>query len=72
MTGPDDLCRNGEHYPDPTAGAAIRSAEPRTLDPEVERASDMVRQIKALLAKNGYRLIERVKFEDIYTGREWV
>ena len=72
MAGPDDLCRNGEHYPDPTAGAAIRSAEPRTLDPEVERASDMVRQIKAQLAKNGYRLIERVKFEDIYTGRKWV
>lgn len=72
MAGPDDLCRNGEHYPDPTAGAAIRSAEPRTLDPEVERASDMVRQIKALLAKNGYRLIERVKFVDIYTGRKWV
>ena len=72
MAGPDDLYRNGEHYPDPTAGAAIRSAESRTLDPEVERASDMVRQIKALLAENGYRLIERVKFEDVYTGREWV
>lgn len=72
MTGPDDLSRNGEHYSDPTAGAAIRSAEPRALDPEVERASDMVRQIKALLAKNGCRLVERVKFEDIYTGREWV
>lgn len=72
MVVPDDLYRNGEHYPDPTAVTAIRSAEPRTIDPEVERASDMVRQIKALLAENGYRLIERVKFEDIYTGREWV
>jgi hypothetical protein len=65
------LYRNGEQYADPTAGAAIKSAEPKKGDPEVERASDMVRQIKALLAKNGYRLIERVKFEDIYTGREW-
>ena len=34
--------------------------------------ADMVRQIKALLAENGYRLIDRVKFEDVYTGREWV
>lgn len=72
MFAPDDLFRNGEHYPDPTAGRAIRSAEPEMIDPEVERASDMVRRIKALLAEEGYRLIERVKFEDIYTGREWV
>lgn len=71
MGFPDDLYRNGEHYPDPTAGAAIRSAEPKVPDPEAERASDMIRQIKALLAENGYRLIERVKFEDVYTGREW-
>lgn len=43
----------------------------RGHDPEVERASAVVRQIKELLAENGYRLVERVKFEDIYTGRKW-
>jgi hypothetical protein len=66
----EDLYHNGEHYPDPTAARAIRRAEPGH-DPEVERASAVVRQIKELLAENGYRLVERVKFEDVYTGRKW-
>lgn len=66
----EDLYHNGEHYPDPKAARAIRRAE-LGHDPDVERASAVVRQIKELLAENGYRLVERVKFEDIYTGRKW-
>lgn len=67
----DEIFRNGEHYPDPTAGNAIKHADPPKHDPEVERASAVVRQIKAILAENGYRLSRRVEFEDIYTGRKW-
>lgn len=66
--------RNHEHYPDPTAGGGIRSASEPDRPPtdwELAKATDTVKKIKNLLKHRGYRLTERVKFEDLTTGRKF-
>lgn len=66
--------RNHEHYPDPTAGDGIRAACTQDRPPtdwEIGRASETVRMIKNLLRHRGYRLTERIKFEDLTTGRKF-
>lgn len=66
--------RNHEHYHDPTAAGGIRSACTPDRPPtnfELDRATEAVRQIKRILRQRGYRLIDRVRFEDVTTGRKF-
>ena len=53
---------NGEHYPDPTAYRAIKNIEN-------ERISQMMREIKAVINRYDFELIERIKVRDKQTGK---
>lgn len=54
--------RNSEHYPDPTAGIAIRNIED-------ERVRKVIRQVKVILQQNDIELLNRIQVKDKRTGR---
>lgn len=58
--------KNGEGYPDPTAGKAIREA-----DKPPEAVSWLVKTYKELASLLGYEITGRIHFRDKKTGREW-
>ena len=57
---------NNEHYPDPTAGIALRNLK---RDPDAERAKVTIRSIRMIVQKQGFALVDRVKIKDIKTGK---
>lgn len=56
-----DLFYNGSGCADPTAYNAIRKAE---HDRAVESVNRLIKDIKALIAKNGFVLLNRIELKD--------
>ena len=60
------LYRNGEGYPEPTAGDAIRAA-----DRQPEKVSELVKLLKYLAEWSGFEVTNRIWLRDKKTGREY-
>jgi len=61
---------NSEGYPDPTAFAGIKSVIKEETDVE-KRANDLIKHLKYVISLSGFELIERIKFRDNKSGREF-
>lgn len=60
-----DLFYNGSGCADPTAYNAIRKVE---HDRAVESVNRLIKDIKALIAKNGFVLLNRIELKDEKSG----
>lgn len=63
--------RNHEHYPDPTAGQAMKNIEDRERAEAAERIKPLIHIMHELAALAGFEIAERVVFRDIDTRREY-
>ena len=61
---------NNEGYPDPTAFAGIKSVIKEEADIE-KRANDLIKHLKYVISLSDFELIERIKFRDKKSGREF-
>lgn len=60
-----ELFYNGSGCADPTAYKAIRKVE---HDQAVESVNRLIKDIKALIAKNGFVLLNRIELKDEKSG----
>lgn len=60
------MYKNGEGYPDPTAGEAVREAD-RLPKPVWE----VIRALRIVASLAGFEIVGRIKLRDKETGREW-
>ncbi len=60
-----ELFYNGSGCADPTAYNAIRKVE---HDQAVESVNRLIKDIKALIAKNGFVLLNRIELKDEKSG----
>lgn len=66
----NELRRNGEYYPDPTAYHAIQKAD-RVIDPEREHHYKLIGAILRICELAGFSVEERIVLRDKRTGRIW-
>lgn len=63
--------RNAEHYPDPTAGTAMKNIEDAERREAMERIKPLIRLMREAAAIAGFEIAERVVLRDIQTRREY-
>lgn len=62
------MFRNSEHYPDPTAGQALKNIQEDEKREAMERIKPMMRVMKELANAFGFDIAERVVLIDKRTG----
>lgn len=68
----DELKKNGEGYPDPTAYEAILRAEgPTTYEQECEMHHKLIGCILRICELAGYSVESRIVLKDKRTGKIW-
>lgn len=63
--------RNAEHYPDPTAGTAMKNIEDADRRAAMERIKPLIHVMHELAEMAGFEIAERVVLRDIETRREY-
>lgn len=58
--------KNSEGYPDPTSFKAIQS-----IDNEHKRVRELLRALRQMCEKAGYRIEGRIELVNIRSGRRW-
>ena len=62
----NELKRNGEGYPDPTAYAAIKN-----IEHETKRVNSLLKTIFSVCKMAGFKIEGRIVLKDEKTGRIW-
>ena len=71
---PDNMGKNGEGYPDPTAGSAWRNIRKEENRREMERAaviSNLIPIMKQTAELAGFEVVGRIVLKDKHTGKEY-
>lgn len=63
------MFRNSEHYPDPTAGQALKNIREDEKREAAERIKPMMRVMHELANAFGFDIAERIVLVDKKTGR---
>lgn len=75
----DNLAKNAEGYPDPTACKAIRKVD-KEMDKDIaeadwwrskKRMDDLIDCLKYIIRMSGFELEGRIVLKDKKTGRVW-
>lgn len=71
---PDNMGKNGEGYPDSTAGSAWRNIRKEENRREMERAaviSNLIPIMKQTAELEGFEVVGRIVLKDKHTGKEY-
>lgn len=74
MNQSDRMDRNGEGYPDPTAGAAHRNMQKEKQRREEQRQAainSLIPIMKEVAALAGFEVVGRITLRDRFTGKEY-
>lgn len=64
--------RNNEGYADPTAGAALNGAEPKTRKTEYNpEVTNLVTVLKQIIDLAGYEMVGRITLKNKSNGKEY-